>query len=85
MRAASSVYNPATEETIAEVPSASSEEDLDTAVVEATEAQKSWAALTAGARARVLELWADSLDRNTPLLAQLITAENVNLLLLNYF
>ncbi|VUZ44893.1 unnamed protein product [Hymenolepis diminuta] len=70
------VYNPATEETIAEVPSASSEEDLDTAVVEAAEAQKSWAALTAGVRARVLELWADSLDRNTPLLAQLITAEN---------
>ncbi|KAM3182736.1 hypothetical protein ACTXT7_011726 [Hymenolepis weldensis] len=70
------VYNPATEETIAEVPSASSEEDLDTAIVEAAESQKSWAALTAGARARVLELWANSLERNTPLLAQLITAEN---------
>ncbi|KAM7536167.1 hypothetical protein Aperf_G00000090562 [Anoplocephala perfoliata] len=70
------VFNPATEEKLAEVPSAASPEDLDISLLEAAEAQKAWAALTAGARARVLEHWASSLEKNTPLLAQLITAEN---------
>ncbi|VDO16589.1 unnamed protein product [Rodentolepis nana] len=70
------VYNPANEEKIADVPSSSSEEDLDIAIVEADEAQKSWSTLPAGVRSRVLENWANSLESNTTLLAQLITAEN---------
>lgn len=63
------------------MPSAASSDDLDISILEAAEAQKAWAALTAGARARVLEHWANSLENNTPLLAQLITAENVKMFL----
>ncbi|CDS35597.1 succinate semialdehyde dehydrogenase [Echinococcus multilocularis] len=70
------VFSPAKEEQIAEVPCASSGEDLDASIEAAAEAQPAWAALTVGARARVLEQWASKLEENTPLLAQLITAEN---------
>ncbi|VDM15713.1 unnamed protein product [Hydatigera taeniaeformis] len=70
------VHSPAKEEQIGEAPCASSPEDLDASIRAAAEAQPAWAALTVGARARVLEQWALKLEENTSLLAQLITAEN---------
>uniref|UniRef100_A0A0X3P2J7 Succinate-semialdehyde dehydrogenase, mitochondrial n=1 Tax=Schistocephalus solidus TaxID=70667 RepID=A0A0X3P2J7_SCHSO len=69
------VYNPSTEALITEVPALTSTE-VNAAVSSAAEAQKTWAAKTAGERAFVIRRWADVLRAQTPLLAELITTEN---------
>ncbi len=70
------VVNPATEKVITEVPCISTEE-TNSAIEAAAKAQKSWAAQTAGARSSVIEKWANSIEQNSSLLAELITMENV--------
>ncbi|VDN15708.1 unnamed protein product, partial [Dibothriocephalus latus] len=69
------VYNPSTEAVVAEVPALTSTE-VNTAITFAAEAQRAWAAKTAGERASVIRRWADVLRAQTPLLAELITTEN---------
>ncbi|VDD77337.1 unnamed protein product [Mesocestoides corti] len=69
------VINPATEQQIAEVPCIFAQE-VDCAIEAAAEAQKTWAVATVGTRASVIEGWANSIERNASVLAELITAEN---------
>ncbi|MEU9384084.1 aldehyde dehydrogenase family protein [Streptomyces sp. NPDC048279] len=64
------VLDPATEEVIATVPGAG-EQDVDTAVRRAAEAQRRWAALAPGERARLLRRFAVVVDEHREELAQL--------------
>ncbi|MEU2622674.1 aldehyde dehydrogenase family protein [Streptomyces sp. NPDC007157] len=68
------VLNPATEEVIATVPGAV-EEDIDTAVRRAAEAQQRWAALAPGDRARLLRRFAVLVDEHREELARLEVRE----------
>ncbi|MFH9661367.1 aldehyde dehydrogenase family protein [Streptomyces sp. NPDC017248] len=68
------VRNPATEETVATVPAAS-EEDVAAAVVRAVRAQRTWAALAAADRARLLRRFADAVDAHGEELARLEVQE----------
>lgn len=63
------VLNPATEEVIATVPGAA-EEDVDTAVRRAAQAQERWAALAPADRARLLRRFAVVVDEHREELAQ---------------
>ncbi len=69
-----SVTNPATGETIAELPDMGTTE-ADAAITAAHSAQKDWAAATAKERARVLRSVADALVANQEDLAKILTAE----------
>src|ERR671935_1113079 len=64
------VLNPATGETIAEVPSASAE-DVDRAVQAAKKALPEWLETTPGERAELLLKLADALDEHADELAEL--------------
>ncbi|MFE5871293.1 aldehyde dehydrogenase family protein [Streptomyces roseifaciens] len=68
------VLNPATEELVATVPAATPQ-DVDAAVRRAAEAQRSWAALAPGDRARHLRRFADAVDTHLEELAQLEVRE----------
>ncbi|MGY0487638.1 aldehyde dehydrogenase family protein [Streptomyces sp. WG-D5] len=68
------VLNPATEELVATVPPAT-REDVDTAVVRATGAQRAWAAAAPADRARLLRRFAGTVDQHLEELAQLEVAE----------
>ncbi|MGW2959689.1 aldehyde dehydrogenase family protein [Streptomyces sp. NPDC001220] len=68
------VLNPATEEVIATVPGAV-EHDVDTAVRRAAEAQRRWAALAPGERARLLRRFAVVVDEHREELATLEVRE----------
>lgn len=68
------VLNPATEETIAEVPIASPD-DIQTALDGAKRAQKPWARLTGVERGKVLRRWADLIDRDQDRLARILSQE----------
>ena len=68
------VENPATEETIAEVGSASPEQ-VDAAIAAAREAAAAWAGTAAGERAEMLHEVADRLRRRSDELAATMTAE----------
>ncbi|MFE2065622.1 aldehyde dehydrogenase family protein [Streptomyces sp. NPDC059467] len=63
------ILNPATEEVIATVPGAA-EEDVDTAVRRAAQAQERWAALAPADRARLLRRFAVVVDEHREELAQ---------------
>jgi acyl-CoA reductase-like NAD-dependent aldehyde dehydrogenase len=64
------VLNPATEEVLATVPATTSEQ-VDAAVTRAVGAQRRWAALAPGDRARLLRRFADAVDGAVEELAQL--------------
>ncbi|MGW7242259.1 aldehyde dehydrogenase family protein [Streptomyces sp. NPDC054804] len=68
------VLNPATEEVIATVPGAVAE-DIDTAVRRAAGAQRRWAALAPGERARLLRRFAVVVDEHREELARLEVRE----------
>ncbi|MFE7117549.1 aldehyde dehydrogenase family protein [Streptomyces sp. NPDC057654] len=68
------VINPATEEVIATVL-ASTAEDVDAAVARAGRAQRTWAALAPGDRARQLRRFAAAVDAHTEELARLEVRE----------
>lgn len=68
------VLNPATEEVVATVPAAT-REDVDAAVVRATEAQRGWAAAAPADRARLLRRFASVVDAHTEELALLEVRE----------
>ncbi|GGX99673.1 aldehyde dehydrogenase family protein [Streptomyces hiroshimensis] len=68
------IINPATEEVIATVPAATPQ-DVDAAVKRAADAQRSWAALAPGDRARHLRRFADAVDAHLEELAQLEVRE----------
>ncbi|MFD7711471.1 aldehyde dehydrogenase family protein [Streptomyces sp. NPDC059785] len=68
------VVNPATEEVVATVPAAS-REDVDAAVVRAAAAQRRWAALAPGDRARLLRRFAVAVDDHLEELARLEVRE----------
>ncbi len=68
------VLNPATEELVATVPPAT-REDVDTAVVRATAAQRAWAAAAPADRARLLRRFAATVDQHLEELAQLEVSE----------
>ncbi|MEV4948670.1 aldehyde dehydrogenase family protein [Streptomyces sp. NPDC053755] len=68
------VLNPATEEVVATVPAATPE-DVDAAVVRATEAQRAWAAAAPADRARLLRRFAAVVDAHTEELALLEVRE----------
>ncbi|MFI8518119.1 aldehyde dehydrogenase family protein [Streptomyces sp. NPDC085481] len=68
------VLNPATEEVVATVPAAT-REDVDTAVVRAAAAQRSWAAAAPADRARVLRRFAAVVDAHVEELALLEVRE----------
>ncbi|MEU1676161.1 aldehyde dehydrogenase family protein [Streptomyces roseifaciens] len=68
------IINPATEELVATVPAATPQ-DVDAAVRRAAEAQRSWAALAPGDRARQLRRFADAVDTHLEELAQLEVRE----------
>ncbi|MFJ9738793.1 aldehyde dehydrogenase family protein [Streptomyces sp. NPDC101166] len=68
------VLNPATEEVIARVPAASAE-DVDAAVARAARAQRAWAALPPGDRARLLRRFAATVDAHLEELALLEVRE----------
>ncbi|MGC4950396.1 aldehyde dehydrogenase family protein [Streptomyces sp. DT224] len=68
------VLNPATEEVVATVP-ATSAQDVRTAVVRATAAQHTWAALAPADRARLLRRFAAAVDARTEELAWLEVRE----------
>ncbi|MET9952555.1 aldehyde dehydrogenase family protein [Streptomyces sp. NPDC006339] len=68
------VLNPATEELVATVPAATPA-DVDTAVVRAAEAQRSWAAAAPADRARVLRRFAATVDAHLEELALLEVRE----------
>ncbi|MGW4908245.1 aldehyde dehydrogenase family protein [Streptomyces sp. NPDC004270] len=68
------VLNPATEEVIATVPGAV-EQDVDTAVRRAAQAQQRWAALAPADRARLLRRFAVVVDEHREELAQLEVRE----------
>ncbi|MCB5910073.1 aldehyde dehydrogenase family protein [Streptomyces pinistramenti] len=64
------IINPATEDTVATVPTTSPAE-VDAAVLRAAAAQETWAALPPGDRARVLRRFAEVVDAHIGPLAQL--------------
>ncbi|MGW2017377.1 aldehyde dehydrogenase family protein [Streptomyces sp. NPDC001927] len=68
------VLNPATEEVVATVPAAT-RQDVDAAVVRATEAQRGWAAAAPADRARLLRRFAAVVDAHTEELALLEVRE----------
>ncbi|GAA0495098.1 aldehyde dehydrogenase family protein [Streptomyces sp. NPDC046215] len=68
------IVNPVTEEVIATVP-ASTPQDVDAAVTRARTAQRTWAALAPGDRARQLRRFADAVDTHLEELAQLEVRE----------
>ncbi|GAA3071461.1 aldehyde dehydrogenase family protein [Streptomyces olivoverticillatus] len=68
------IINPATEELIATVPAATAR-DVDAAVRRATAAQRGWAALAPGDRARHLRRFAAAVDAHLEELAQLEVRE----------
>ncbi|MFH8982551.1 aldehyde dehydrogenase family protein [Streptomyces varsoviensis] len=68
------VLNPATEEVIATVPAATAE-DVDAAVAAAGRAQRAWAALAPGDRARQLRRFAATVDAHLEELARLEVRE----------
>ncbi|MFI5659447.1 aldehyde dehydrogenase family protein [Streptomyces sp. NPDC051684] len=68
------VLNPATEELVATVPSAT-REDVDAAVARATGAQRAWAAVAPADRARLLRRFAAAVDEHLEELAQLEVRE----------
>ncbi|UGY94955.1 aldehyde dehydrogenase family protein [Streptomyces gobiensis] len=68
------VINPTTEELVATVP-ASTAQDVDAAVVRASSAQRGWAALAPGERARLLRRFALTVDEHREELAQLEVTE----------
>ncbi|WP_445399862.1 aldehyde dehydrogenase family protein [Streptomyces sp. LE64] len=68
------VLNPATEEVIATVPGATAD-DVDRAVRRAAAAQRTWAALAPGDRARTLRRFAAVVDAHVPELAALEVRE----------
>ncbi|MEV7687990.1 aldehyde dehydrogenase family protein [Streptomyces bungoensis] len=68
------VLNPATEEVVATVPAASAQ-DVAAAVVRAARAQRTWAALPAADRARLLRRFADTVDAHVEELARLEVRE----------
>ena len=67
------VLNPATEETVATVPSCSAEQ-ADEAVARAAAAQAAWRAVTPGDRATLLRRFADVVDAHIEELARLKVA-----------
>ncbi|GGJ01331.1 aldehyde dehydrogenase family protein [Streptomyces brasiliensis] len=73
------ILNPATEEVVATVPAATAE-DVDAAVVRATRAQATWAALPPADRARLLRRFADGVDQHIEELARLEVREAGHLL-----
>ncbi|MFF1543197.1 aldehyde dehydrogenase family protein [Streptomyces sp. NPDC058291] len=73
------VLNPATEEVVATVPAADAA-DVDTAVLRATAAQATWAALAPADRARLLRRFADVVDAHVEELALLEVREAGHLL-----
>ncbi|GHJ38785.1 aldehyde dehydrogenase [Streptomyces sp. TS71-3] len=68
------VRNPATEEVVATVPAATAG-DVDVAVRRAAAAQRTWAALAPGDRARLLRRFASAVDDHREELAQLEVTE----------
>ncbi|HXG24226.1 MAG TPA: aldehyde dehydrogenase family protein, partial [Chthonomonadales bacterium] len=68
------VLNPATEEAIATVPIASSEQ-VQQALEAARRAQRDWARLTGVERGNFLRRWADLVDRDHERLARLLSEE----------
>ncbi len=68
------MINPATEELVATVPAATPQ-DVDAAVRRAAGAQRGWAALAPGDRARHLRRFADAVDTHLEELAQLEVRE----------
>ncbi|WP_052867422.1 aldehyde dehydrogenase family protein [Streptomyces niger] len=68
------ILNPATEEVIATVP-ATTPDQVDAAVTRAAEAQRQWAALAPGDRARLLRRFAATVDTHLEELAQLEVRE----------
>ncbi|MEV0172390.1 aldehyde dehydrogenase family protein [Streptomyces sp. NPDC050803] len=68
------VLNPATEEVVATIPAATAA-DVDAAVVRATKAQASWAALAPADRARLLRRFAAAVDEHLEELARLEVTE----------
>ncbi|MGK5642655.1 aldehyde dehydrogenase family protein [Streptomyces sp. URMC 126] len=68
------VLNPATEEVVATVPAATAE-DVDAAVRRAADAQRGWAALAPGDRARLLRRFAAVVDEHLEELALLEVRE----------
>ncbi|MFF3494130.1 aldehyde dehydrogenase family protein [Streptomyces sp. NPDC002795] len=68
------VLNPATEELVATIPPAT-REDVDTAVVRATGAQRAWSAAAPADRARLLRRFAATVDQHLEELAQLEVSE----------
>ncbi len=68
------VTNPATGETIANVPDGGAE-DAEAAVNAASEAQASWGATSAAERSRVLRRWFDLIQAHTEELAAILTRE----------
>jgi lactaldehyde dehydrogenase/glycolaldehyde dehydrogenase len=68
------VVNPATEESIAEVPIASNT-DIEAALQSAKRAQKAWARRTGVDRGNILRRWADLLDRDQARLARILSQE----------
>ncbi|MBB5938874.1 aldehyde dehydrogenase family protein [Streptomyces zagrosensis] len=68
------VLNPATEEVVATVP-ATTREQTATAVARATAAQRTWAALAPGDRAKMLRAFAATIDQHIEELAQLEVRE----------
>ena len=67
------VLNPATEETVATVPSTSAEE-TDAAIARAVAAQAAWRAVAPGERAALLRAFADAVDAHNEELAGLEVA-----------
>lgn len=69
-----SVFNPANEESIADVPVASSE-DVQHALEAATTAQPRWARLTGVERGKMLRRWGHLMEENKDRLARLLSEE----------
>lgn len=68
------VHNPFNGDFLGNVPDLSAEE-VAHSVTAATNAQKGWAKLTAAARGKILDKWADLIDANLDDLARILTLE----------
>lgn len=68
------VTNPFNGEVLGTIPSLS-QSQIEKAVTDSEQAQRSWAAKTAAERAKLLHKWADLIDKNHEDLAVLMTAE----------
>src|ERR1700722_5848615 len=68
------VFNPATEELIAEVPVASGQ-DVQTALQAAKSAQPAWARLTGVDRGKILRRWGHLVEENKSRLARILSEE----------